>query len=363
VVKETIQKYSKGLTGSDIQVYGSVAQGLQMGKYFTRIPGDIEVSVDNPSKFMDSFTEKATKAGLTLGKDYDIKGADGPSPKVYFKNEGGAWEKGVEVFSHNIKYSKAPTGYKVEEGITYGFNAKNPLKVDGTDLMTLQEQTARKLNGLAALKNGGIGIKYEGRIKDVGDLVEIGVGYKLAKNVGNIDDIITFAKAAEAKYGKNIKSPVAQFAAKYDRMPTLNEIQLLKSGRDINSFSRESENTQSNNAINRITTGFNSFMKSESGELAPNRNSESIKKVFDVSKLENKPLELENEPEEKYSIYSSRSDLGKMYDFIEESSNILGGSSNILGGSGRVIYSTPKNQYKDNTGNLNLSISSASIPN
>lgn len=94
----------KGGTDYKIQVAGSNAQKLQMEKYLTRTPGDLEIYVDNPTAYIQKFATAATKKGFSEGKDFKVENKGTNEPKIAFKVNGN-WEKGVEVFNHNAKSS------------------------------------------------------------------------------------------------------------------------------------------------------------------------------------------------------------------------------------------------------------------
>jgi translation initiation factor 1 (eIF-1/SUI1) len=224
IVKDTIVNYSGLLKRRDIQVYGSVAQKLQMEGFLSRSPKDIEVSVSSTSKFISSFRARAKKAGFVEGKHYRITGSV-EAPKIEFYING-KWEKGVEVFSHKNSMSteEVTQGYRSEEGIAYGFSNLKSIKADSVKMMKLQEQTARKFAGATTLKEGKIQPVHEGRVKDVRDLIEIGTAYELTKNIGIARDILNYTKIAVEKHPEILESPVIKYINENGKLPSVEQI-------------------------------------------------------------------------------------------------------------------------------------------
>lgn len=233
----------RGGTDYKIQVAGSNAQKLQMGKYLTRDPGDLEIYVDNTAKFADKFTSIANKNGFVEGKDFKFENKGTNEPKLQFKSNG-KWQTGVEIFNHNSRSSLLDTtdvqnelknGFSKQEGIAYGFNELSSLKVDNIKLMRIQEQAARKFAGSTFLKGGKtLDAAHTGRVKDVRDLIEIGTANKVIKGTGKAADVVRYTKAAVSKYPQIVDrtqskaySRVAEFILRNDRLPTKAELNRL----------------------------------------------------------------------------------------------------------------------------------------
>ena len=223
VVKDTI------VSSKNIEVYGSVAQKLQMEGFFSRVPQDIEVSTKDVNKFVSTFKTKAAKSGYKEGTDYRIRRADADSPKIEFKING-KWEKGIEVFASKNSKASVIQGYRSEDRIAFGFNSLKPLKVDSAKLMKLQEQAARKHAGATTLQDGTLKPVHPGRSKDIRDLIEIGVANEVTFKTGIAKEIIQYAKLQAAKGFDVGKSPVATHLVKHERMPTMPEFKVLTSG-------------------------------------------------------------------------------------------------------------------------------------
>ncbi len=213
IVKEVITSY-KG----NIEVYGSVAQKLQMGEYMTRQPKDIEVIVDNPEKFVSELEKKLKSSGV----EYKIEGSP-EKPKIYFKI-GEEWVKGIEVFSKKGKEGYLSIFGGKRSAIAYGFEEQKPLKVEEVELLRLSEQAARKLEGGHVFKEGEIVPKHEGRWKDVSDLIEIATAYAIEKGLPIERQLVEYAKLRVKLHGKYIESPIAKFIAEKGRLPTYEEL-------------------------------------------------------------------------------------------------------------------------------------------
>lgn len=222
-VKDTVVNY-KG----DVEVYGSVSQKMQMQEYMSRTPNDLEVVADNPTAFVNDL-----KSNLGDAK-YRISGEGTSSPKVEFEI-GGQYHKGIEIFSKEPE-PVAKGEYRPSQGIAYGFNEKPPIDVDGIKIMNLQEQGARKLAGGLTLKDGSIEPVHFGRTKDVGDIIEIGVGHAIEKNPAIASDVLKFNKLAAAKY--DIDSPVSKFILENERIPTKSEFSSMSKAQKEMIFER-----------------------------------------------------------------------------------------------------------------------------
>jgi len=264
---EGVKNYVSGLKGNadyKVQVYGSGAQKLFMGDYQTRVPKDLEVSVKRVSQFVSKFAKKADSKGLKEGKDYRVT-AEGKAinahditelkkystPKIEFKM-GKEWVKGVEVFDHTSKVSSpelldADTSGKEDMGkkLSFGYDSLKSVTLDSVKLMKLQEQAARKYRGATNLKIGEIEgtpgkgkltlePEHKGRIKDVGQLVEIGTGYKLERGLGDAKTIIDYAKVSAKKFPSLVDenadefSPVVKYISENGKLPTLEKIKSMK---------------------------------------------------------------------------------------------------------------------------------------
>lgn len=258
VLKDTIVKFGSGistklseniskLTGNGdfkIQVAGSNAQKLQMGKYFSREIGDLEIYTKKPTEFVNKFIQNAEKAGLKENVHFKIENKGTTTPKISFKTENG-FSKGVEIFTPEHKVVENVTkeeaneysqGWQSQSGIAYNKKELNSIIVDNTKLQKVQEQASRKYAGATTLKDNTIVPVHEGRIKDARDLAEIGIGNKVVLDIGNTKDVIDYAKAVAKKYPQVIDkslgdekaySPIIEFVVKNDRFPTEKEIDRL----------------------------------------------------------------------------------------------------------------------------------------
>ncbi len=211
VVAEAIKSY-KG----KLEVYGSVAQKLQMGEWMTREPKDIEVVVDNVEKFTNELKKRLDKAGV----EYRIEGLEKGKPKVYFRTKEG-WVKGIEIFEKEEKYE---LGLSKRSAIRYGFERQKPLKVEGLKIMRLSEQTARKLEGGHVLKGREIKPVHEGRWKDINDLIEILTAYERELRLNIEKNLIRYVDLVSKEFGKKIETPVAKFILEKKRLPTKEEL-------------------------------------------------------------------------------------------------------------------------------------------
>jgi hypothetical protein len=288
VVADAVKSYPGLLKLHGMQVYGSATQKLQMEGYFSRTPKDLEVSVSNTDRFVQVFRKKASKAGFKEGTDYNVntyvtegpfktkadaqaamrkitaegkiskdvekiyklkhdssgynfdwKGrytkARGGNPKVEFKT-GDKWEKGIEVFSHKsapvMEYETnlISSGLRIEPNIAFGFKPLRSAKADGVNIMKLQEQAARKLEGSTVLVDRKLIPKHEGREKDIRDLIEIGTAYEVTKGIGIGKSVIDYALTSAKEFSSVSESPIASFIVSKKRLPTDAEIKVLISG-------------------------------------------------------------------------------------------------------------------------------------
>jgi len=110
-----------------------------------------------------------------------------------------------------------------------GIKKLKPISVEDVKMMKLQEQAARKHAGATTLQNGEIKPVHPGRIKDVRDLIEIGVANEVTYKTGISKDIIQYAKLYAAKEGSVKESPVAEYLIKNNKMPTKPEFNVLTS--------------------------------------------------------------------------------------------------------------------------------------
>lgn len=226
-VKNAIFSFGK-LKGERIEVYGSVAQKAQMEGFFSRTPQDLEVSVSSVDKFISMFKLKATKAGFKEGVDFRITKAEADAPKIEFKLDG-KWKKGVEVFSSKSGVTKELPGYRSEDGIAFGYKKLGLLKVEDAKIMKLQEQASRKFAGATTLQGGEIKPVHPGRIKDVRDLIEIGVANEITFKTGIAKDIIQYAKLYAAKDASVKESPVAEYLISANKFPVKSDVGVLTS--------------------------------------------------------------------------------------------------------------------------------------
>lgn len=220
LVTDAIKSY-KG----EVDVYGSVTQKLQMGESFTRKPKDIEVMVDNPQNFIKHLENYVDTSQIK------IKNPNGADPKIMFKHSNGEFQKGIEIFSKEIKHETVD-GYAPKNDIAYGFNSKQHIKVENVDVMHLAEQGGRKLEGGHILKDGKIQPKHEGRVKDLQDLTEIGAGYA---SKGKISDakVYDYAVQAAERYPEIKKSPVVEYVLENKKAPKFEEYSKLMKDSDI----------------------------------------------------------------------------------------------------------------------------------
>lgn len=229
VVKSTILGYNKYKLQS-IDVYGSVSQKLQMGGFLSRKPQDIEISVSNIEKFIKLFKINATKSGFKEGTDYKISATDKDAPKIEFKING-KWEKGVEVFSSKVESGSTPSGYRTEDRIAFGYNKLDPIKVETAKLMKLQEQAGRKFAGATTIQKGSLEPVHAGRVKDIRDLIEIGVANEVTFKTGISKDIINYARLTSAKYKGVTESPVVRYIVEVGKMPNKDDLSALTDGK------------------------------------------------------------------------------------------------------------------------------------
>lgn len=234
-VKDTITEYSKN-GDTEIQVYGSNALRMQMGRYLSGTPKDLEVHVDSVAKFTEVLRKKAAKNGFVEGKDFQItvEGKpvqtiqDGSHPKVEFLING-EYQKGIEVFDKQSTPVESLTGYKPEENLPFGFKQKKSMVVEDVPIMQMQEQTVRNYRGGTTLKDGVIEPEHEGRIKDIRRLIEIGVGSENTFGLGTKQTLVDYTKTTTAKYPTVADSPVAEFIGSKSRVPTKSEAYVLNS--------------------------------------------------------------------------------------------------------------------------------------
>jgi hypothetical protein len=215
-VESAIKSYE-----GDLDVFGSVTQKQQMGSYMTREPKDIEILADNPETFLSSLESEL--AGTNI--EYTIKNRGTEAPKVYFGEE-----KGIELFSYETpSVATVASEYKAPaKSISYGFDVQEPLVVEGVSTTRLSEQAARKLSGAATIQGGTIEPVHPGRLKDVKDLIEIGAGYAVEKNVPIQGSVELFAKSATTKYPSLLEeSPIVNIIATEGRLPTSSELATL----------------------------------------------------------------------------------------------------------------------------------------
>ena len=220
IVEESIRTYP-----GDIEVYGSASQKLQMGEHMKRTPQDIEVVVDNPIEFV-SLLEKNFK-GTDI--NYNIKGLDTGKPKVEFMTDRGL-VKGIEIFGRDTPV-ETTGGYIPGADIAYGFKSQNPINIDGVLMMRLSEQGPRKLAGGNVLKDGKIDSVHPGRMKDVGDLIEIGAAYEIEKGIGIQSSLIKYSEIAKQK---GASSSVMDFIVENKRIPKKSEfVDMVRDPADV----------------------------------------------------------------------------------------------------------------------------------
>ena len=217
-VKEAIKSY-KG----NLEVYGSVAQKLQMQGFMSREPKDIEVKVDNPEKFVNKLKSLLDSSGV----QYRIE-EDEEKPKVYFKTDEG-WVKGIEIFKKGTKPFSENSPYSPDYPIQYGFKDQKPISVEGVDMMRLSEQAARKLAGghVYSAEDRDVIPVHEGRWKDVNDLIEIGTAYAKGKGLPIEEDVVKYTELQKELHPDKVNSPVADFIAKHSRLPEPDELRDL----------------------------------------------------------------------------------------------------------------------------------------
>lgn len=224
-----------------IIVKGSESQKAQIKQYMTREPGDIEIYVDNPVKYVSKSLEPRLKES---GVKYEISDKTGSKPKVTFFDDSGKPMKGIEIFPHEPKLNKkidvtdmvGVEGYATEfyqhpKNIQYGYKPLPPIEVGGKGffktgsikMMDVREQAARKFSGATTFKDGQIELTHPGRIKDVRDLVDIGTGYALEKNPSIEPSIVTYTSKAVDKYPQLMDEPLVSFIDINKRLPTKQE--------------------------------------------------------------------------------------------------------------------------------------------
>ncbi len=221
-VKPTIKKVLQEYSG-DVEVYGSVAQKAQMGEYMNRLPADMEIMV--PDQY--AMTAKLAREMGKKGDQFKIEGITKTStanakPKIAFGDQ-----KGIEIFS---SFEDIGSGYHPKSQVAYGLKDYAPIEVDKINIMDLREQGGRKLGGGLTLQKSAKGTAsiepvHAGRLKDVGDLLEIGVGHALEKKPGIAADVLKFNELARKKYGPQMgKSKLSNFMEERGRLPSKTEI-------------------------------------------------------------------------------------------------------------------------------------------
>jgi hypothetical protein len=219
-VKPVVEKAIKSYKG-DAEVYGSVAQKMQVQEYMSRKHADLEISVVNADKFVSHLKTSLDESGVR----YKIKGEGTDAPKVEFFDKSGKTVKGIEIF----KKGKlgGGSGYAPEADIAYGFGKHRSIKVDGIRVMDRREQASRELSGGLTLQGKTIEPVHAGRLKDVGDLLETGVGHAIEKKPGIAIDVLKFNELARKKYPAVAEIPVSKFMARKGRVPTTEEFTKL----------------------------------------------------------------------------------------------------------------------------------------
>lgn len=213
-VKKAINSY-KG----DVTVYGSVAQKLQLREYMSRQPKDIEVIVDDPTKFTQHLEKHLKESGVS----YEVKMGQGKA-KVYIEGE-----KAIEIFSKDRgAFDVEGEAYYPTYDIAYAFRRQSPVEAEGVNLLKTSEQAARKFEGATVLRVeegvGRIEPKHEGRIKDIRDLIEIGTGYAVEKGLRIETELISYAKEMARRYPEIKESPVVRLLVEEERLPTRSEL-------------------------------------------------------------------------------------------------------------------------------------------
>jgi len=230
VVEQAIKSY-KG----NAEVYGSVAQKMQVQEYMSRKPADLEVSVSDANAFVSHLKSTLDEGGVK----YRIKGEGTDSPKVEFFDRAGKPVKGIEIFKKG-KLGEG-SGYTPEADIAYGFNKHRSIKVDKVKVMDLREQAPRKLSGAMTLQGKLIEPVHAGRLKDVGDLLETSVGHAIEKNPGISLDVLKFNELARTKYPALDELPVSKFMSREGRVPTKSEFTKLVGDKKSKTLSSERE--------------------------------------------------------------------------------------------------------------------------
>ncbi len=230
VVEQAIKSY-KG----NAEVYGSVAQKMQVQEYMSRKPADLEVSVSD----VDAFVSHLKTALDDSGVKYKIKGEGTDSPKVEFIDRTGKATKGIEIFKKG-KLGEG-LGYTPEADIAYGFNKHRSIKIDKVKVMDLREQAPRKLSGAMTLQGKLIEPVHTGRLKDVGDLLETSVGHAIEKKQGMALDVLKFNELARTKYPAIGELPVSKFMSREGRVPTKSEFTKLVGDKKSKTLSSERE--------------------------------------------------------------------------------------------------------------------------
>lgn len=309
VLRDTIVNFKKGITTRaldtingimgkadyTLQVAGSNPTKLQMGDFFTRNVGDLEVYTKRPTEFVNKFIKTAAKNGFKEGRDFEITDKGTSSPKIAFKVDG-KMQKGVEIFTpdhkaveakgkedklNNLQDSK--NGFSSQEGIAYGYKELKSIVTDNVKMQKLQEQAIRKFAGATTLKGKSVEPVHLGRIKDARDLAEIGIGNKVAKNIGNVKDVIAYAKAVAEKYpevadkslgDEKAYSPIIEFVVKNNRLPTAKEIPDIVKGALKSGIGDEKE---------LLFTNKNKSILENINKIAENSNSMGTKAIADIS--------------------------------------------------------------------------------
>ena len=224
IAKPFVEKSIRDYPG-DIQVYGSASQKLQMGDYMKRMPQDIEVIVDNPANFASLLKKNFEGTNVK----YNVRSLETGKPKVDFITDQGT-VKGIEIFGRDAPIETAG-GYKPTYDIAYGFKSQKPITIDGVSMMRLSEQGPRKFAGGNVLKDGSVEPMHAGRMKDVGDLIDIGTAFEITKGIGIESSLIKYSKIAKQK---GATSSVMDFIVENKRVPTKSEFtNMLRDPADV----------------------------------------------------------------------------------------------------------------------------------
>ncbi len=176
------------------QVFGSVAQKIQMGKEMSRELHDIDVVSSKPEQIAKEFVKRLKPK---LGNTIRVNPSD---PSIVERKIGNVWKKLIEFKPSASSYSL----FGNEKYVYHGFRPEYPAKTkEGLRIMRLPEQLIRKGGSITQIKEYGLSPERH-RLKDIYDFIEIAKYYaKRSENLG-YKDIANFLKKQISLLESNI---------------------------------------------------------------------------------------------------------------------------------------------------------------